>query len=68
MRFSVNGHPRTSDDPPTLTSLIRSMGRDPALPGLAVAMNGEVVPRSEWDEKQVGDGDEIEVLAAIGGG
>ena len=68
MRFSVNGDPQTTDDSPTLTSLIRSMGRDPALPGVAVAMNGEVVPRSEWDVRRVGDGDEIEVLTAIGGG
>jgi sulfur carrier protein len=35
---------------------------------VAVARNGEVVPRSEWHETQLADGDHIEVLAAVAGG
>jgi sulfur carrier protein len=35
--------------------------------GIAVALNGEVVPRSEWDRPLV-DGDAVEVLTATQGG
>lgn len=36
--------------------------------GLAVALDGEVVPHSEWEETPLADGQTIEVLAAIQGG
>ncbi|GAB3221967.1 hypothetical protein GCM10027447_08320 [Glycomyces halotolerans] len=35
--------------------------------GIAVAVNGEVVPRSEWD-RPLDDGDAVEVLTATQGG
>ena len=68
MRFRVNGEDAGAEDATTVSSVIRSMGRDPSAPGVAVAVNGEVVPRSDWDSRTIGDGDEVEVLAAIGGG
>jgi sulfur carrier protein len=36
--------------------------------GLAVAVNGDVVPRSAWERTAIGDGDAIEVLTAVQGG
>ena len=36
--------------------------------GVAVARNEEVVPRSEWADTVVGDGDRIEILVAAQGG
>jgi len=36
--------------------------------GLAVAVNGEVVPRSTWAERPVGDGDQVEILTVAQGG
>lgn len=68
MRFRINGEESATEEDATVSSVIRSMGRDPSAAGLAVAVNGEVVPRSEWDTRTIGDGDEVEVLAAIGGG
>jgi len=35
--------------------------------GIAAAVNGEVVPRSEWDQA-LADGDAVEVLTATQGG
>ncbi len=35
---------------------------------VAVAINREVIPRSEFDDVQLRDGDRIEVLEAVGGG
>ena len=36
--------------------------------GVAVAIDGEVVPRSEWDRTRLREGQKVEVLAAIQGG
>jgi sulfur carrier protein len=36
--------------------------------GLAVAVDAEVVPRSEWDARPLADGERVEVLTAIQGG
>lgn len=36
--------------------------------GVAVAVDGEVVPRSRWDEVTLADGMRVEVLRAVQGG
>jgi sulfur carrier protein len=36
--------------------------------GVAVAVNGEVVPRSAWPVAHLRDGDRVEVLTAAQGG
>jgi sulfur carrier protein len=36
--------------------------------GIAVAVNGEVVPRGGWPATPVGEGDQIEIVTAVQGG
>ena len=36
--------------------------------GVAVAIDGEVVRRSEWTEKRIEDGNAIELVTAVAGG
>ena len=36
--------------------------------GVAVALNGAVLPRSRWSETRLNDGDEIHLFTAIAGG
>jgi len=36
--------------------------------GVAVAVNGEVVPRSAWSERALRPGDQVEVVGAVQGG
>lgn len=36
--------------------------------GVAVAVNGDVVPRSTWNVHSLAPGDRIEVVTAVGGG
>jgi len=36
--------------------------------GIAVAVNGEVVPRSEWLHVELAPGDDVEILTAVAGG
>jgi sulfur carrier protein len=35
---------------------------------VAVAINSEVVPRSQWSQILVHEGDKIEIIQAVGGG
>ena len=36
--------------------------------GVAVAVDGEVVPRGEWESTRLQDGQRVEVLQAVQGG
>jgi len=40
----------------------------PSPKGIAVARNGEVVPKSAWDRTVVSGGDRIEIVTAAAGG
>jgi thiamine biosynthesis protein ThiS len=35
---------------------------------VAVEQNGTIVPRSEFDRKEISDGDELEIVHFVGGG
>ena len=35
---------------------------------VAVELNREIVPRSQWDETQLRDGDHLEIVHFVGGG
>jgi thiazole synthase len=52
----------------TVASAIELAGGAPQGRGVAVAVDGEVVPRSEWDSTTLQEGQSVEVLAAIQGG
>jgi sulfur carrier protein len=36
--------------------------------GVAVALNGAVVPRSEWESRKLSPGDDVEIVGAVQGG
>lgn len=36
--------------------------------GTAVALNGRLVPRGQWAETDLADGDALEIVRAVGGG
>jgi sulfur carrier protein len=67
MTVFVNGEQRSLHDGATVADVVAGMGRDGGR-GLAVAVNGEVVARSQWPATQLTENDRIEVLEAIGGG
>jgi sulfur carrier protein len=64
---TVNGQLRALDER-RLAELMRALGHDPARPGIAVAVNDEVVPRSQWTVRTVRSGDRIEIVGAEQGG
>ena len=68
MRIVLNGEVREVADGITVADLVALTGADPAARGLAVAVEGEVVPRSGWAETRPSEGQRVEVVAAIQGG
>ncbi len=68
MRIELNGQPRELHAGATLADAVRESGADGEARGVAVALDGEVVPRGEWDSTPLAEGQRVEVLAAIQGG
>lgn len=66
MNISLNGE-QTSTESTTLMSFLveKSMG---STNGIAVAINEEVVPKSEWSEKAINENDKILIITATQGG
>ena len=66
----VNGQSVELTTPATVASAVQKATQRPAAfaQGVAVAVNGEVVPRSGWASTELAEGDEIEVLMAVQGG
>ncbi|MER3400138.1 MAG: thiamine biosynthesis protein ThiS [Thermoflexus sp.] len=54
--------------PQTVRELLADLGLDPDRPGIAVAVNATVIPRSEWDVVHLQPGDRVEVVHAVAGG
>jgi thiazole synthase len=68
MRVELNGEPVTLAAGATVRSAIEASGAATSERGVAVAVDGEVIPRSEWDRTTLSAGQKVEVLAAIQGG
>ena len=62
----VNGEPYPIEGGLSVDGLVDALGLDRR--GLAVAVNGEVVPRSTWAGHGLADGDQIEILTIAQGG
>jgi thiazole synthase len=68
MRIELNGGPRDLPDGATVAEAVAEAGAVAEGRGLAVAVDGEVVPRGRWEEIVLEEGQRVEVLAAIQGG
>ena len=52
----------------TLVELMHQLDLGETTAGVAVAVNGEIVPRSGWAEHALHSGDRVEVVGAVQGG
>jgi sulfur carrier protein len=72
MRLTVNGKPRDVDaaadgaDVMPLLGLLQALDVNPRI--VAVAINGDVIPKGEFEAAQVREGDAIEIVRMVGGG
>lgn len=63
----LNGEPRERQGA-TISELLSDLGVEAGARGVAVAVDGEVVPRAEWPERRVNEGERVEALSAMQGG
>ena len=68
IQVTLNGSATSFEERATVAEALRATGGDPSGRGLAIAVNGEVVPRSAWGDRRLAPGDRIEILAATQGG
>ena len=66
MRVRVNGEDRELKEGVSVAALLDSMSLE--VNGIAVALNMEIVRRGEYGDTQLSDGDEVEIVRAVGGG
>jgi sulfur carrier protein len=64
----VNGERHELPDGATIETVVRSSGAPGDGRGVAVALDGEVVPRGAWGSTHVREGQQLEVLHAVQGG
>jgi sulfur carrier protein len=66
VQVTLNGVPADLEQTATVASLVAARGGEHRR--VAVAVNGEVVPRSRWETTRLATGDSIEVLVPTAGG
>lgn len=66
MLLQLNGESRTFPDSLTLAALVEQLGMK--ADRVAVELNLEIVPRTQWQDTQLKDGDKLEIVHFVGGG
>lgn len=67
LSITLNGEYHPLDHSPmTLMAVLTPLGA--TVPGYAVALNGKVVPRQQWDTHTVSNGDVVLLIRPIAGG
>jgi sulfur carrier protein len=68
VRVELNGKPVELSDEATVAEAVDAAGANGDRRGIAVALEGEVVPRGEWERTSLRAGQSVEVVRAIQGG
>jgi sulfur carrier protein len=68
MNVVLNGEAASLAAGATVADAVSAAGVEPEGRGVAVAIEGEVVPRAQWDRRELRDGEAVEVVHAVQGG
>lgn len=68
MKVVLNGRVRELVDGASVEAAVAASGAPSSMRGIAVAVEGEVVPRGEWKSRRLREGQQVEVLQAVQGG
>lgn len=69
MQITLNGEVRTlATDDASVRGLLELLGLTADARGVAVALDGAVLPRGQWSETVLADGQRVEILTAAQGG
>ena len=66
MELIVNGETRRLPEPLSVAELVNELGVTGRR--IALELNGEIVPRGEFEATMLASGDKLEIVQAIGGG
>jgi sulfur carrier protein len=66
VKIVVNGQMQELPGPLTVSQLLQQLDRPTR--GVAVELNFEIVPRQQHAERQLADGDRLEIVSLVGGG
>jgi len=67
MNVALNGEAVELPEGASVAVAVEAAGASPEARGIAVAVDGEVVPRGEW-ERSLREGQSVEVVHAVQGG
>jgi sulfur carrier protein len=66
LRIELNGEPAELPARATVADAVQALVEDPR--GVAVAVDAEVIPRAQWEQRALHENAKVEVLRAIQGG
>ena len=65
MQLTINGEKRNINESQNLADLVREL--DIQAQNFAMALNQQVVPRSQYESTAIKENDQIEIVHAVGG-
>lgn len=68
MTIEINGQSYRIDEAKDLYTLVQEVQGEKGTEGVAVAVDQEVVPRSQWEGTRLNDGCSVEIIKATQGG
>jgi thiamine biosynthesis protein ThiS len=66
MNLTINGETRVLGPAETLAALVEQLGMKSDR--VAIELNREIVPREQWAQTPLKDGDRLEIVHFVGGG
>ena len=68
MKIKINGENKVLVSGLKLSELIKAELNTDEPKGIAVALNFNIIPKQKWDETELKENDEIEIVRAVQGG
>lgn len=66
MKLNINGEEREARSSQNIAELVEELAIN--IPHFAVALNYQVIPKSQYPTTLIKEGDKIEIVHAVGGG
>lgn len=67
MKIKLNNRDKILPDNISLTELVKILGYTDSS-GIAIAMRTTVIPKTDWDNKRLSEGDSVTIIQATCGG
>ena len=68
MKININGEEKSVVQDINVYDLLIMMELDPKQSGIAVAIDREVIPKSQWKSFVLEEGSDVEIIRAVQGG